>query len=611
MSTSRSSSRFLSREPIAQALAVLMVATAAACSADAGNADDDTAARDESELGSSTLTFQNGVAPSAASAAYQGTTDTLLQESTPTTSNGAATTLRADGDYPDGTHKSVLDLVRWDLSSIPKGSTIASAKLGLSISNASTTGVYYVYAMKRAWNEAQATWTSPSSGLAWELPGARGASDRATASLGTITTTSTGAYTLALNAAGIAQVKSWVDHPETNFGVVIDNGANWDGLGFGSSEAPTPSDRVKLAVSFTAPAVADAGGNAPGDAGAGTSNDSGASDGGVSGGTQPTGPGIARYQDLSGATLSKKVNSTATSSYVSFAPGTFTFSDFLDGQTGTAAGASEYGVAVNGKGLLGSGPGQTILEMVTSTSTKSAAVPPNGNNQGGLANPTNNLYLVKLSAPGAKFDGITLQGTSQGHLYNGLRFESVSNPVLSNSKIASVPGNSGANPGETFAVNFNRASGTATISNVTIDGGSVGAAGIAANSCTAVLNVDGLSTSNLKYSAGIALWQQTGVVNLRHFVSQNNARALGAERLGAIVNIYDPQWGAPNIGHDITYTPYSGYTGGINFYFSSAATVPSRKIVILTNDAAVKPTVSVYVNNVKQTAANYITWQGI
>lgn len=303
------------------------------------------------------------------------------------------------------------------------------------------------------------------------------------------------------------------------------------------------------------------------------------------------------------------VNSAGSGALVSLQPKTYTFSDFKDGTQSIAKQNFAFGAQLKVKGILGAGSKYTAIQMNAHTSKKAGDVP-SSNCGGGTGCPTNNLYLVWMSAANAKIDGVTIRGTSQGHLYNGVRFERVVNPTLSNSAVNDIPGNSSANPGETFAVNLNHVSGTSTISNVTIDGGSVGAAGIAANSSGGTINVSDLYTTNLRYSAGVALWQQTGTVNLRNFSSINNARALGAERLGGTVNVYDPNWGTPKVGHDITYTPYSGHKGRINFYFSSASKVPKRKIVILTNTKSVKSTVHVYIGGKEQSASKYISWQG-
>ena len=336
-----------------------------------------------------------------------------------------------------------------------------------------------------------------------------------------------------------------------------------------------------------------------------------ANNGGSSGGNgaQPAGTGIKRIQDLPGSTFSKQINAAGSGSLVSLEPKTYTFSDFKDGEQAIAPQKSAYGAWLKVKGILGAGSSHTIIQMNANTSGKKGDVPPNCG--GGTGCPTNNLYLVRIDGANAKVDGVTIRGTSQGHLYNGLRFDNVANPTFTNSVVESIPGNSSANPGETFAVNLQRTSGTAKIANVTINGKGVGAGGLAANSASSTINIDGLYTTDLRYSAGIALWQQTGTVNVRNFSSINNARALGIERLGATVNLYDPNLGTPKVGHDVTYTPYSGHDSRVNFYFSDASKVPKRKIIILTNTTSVKSKVHVYINGVEQTQSKYVSWQGI
>ena len=275
--------------------------------------------------------------------------------------------------------------------------------------------------------------------------------------------------------------------------------------------------------------------------------------------------------------------------------GTYTFRDF-----GITRGV-----------IKGAGAGKTVLEMVSHTSTKAAQVPGNGNNQGGLANPTNPLWLIRGLT---SVDGVTIQGTPQGHLYNGLSFSGVTSPSLTNTTITSIPGNSNANPGETFAVGFNHISGTAVVKNVTVNGGTgalASAAGLGINNSSAVWDIRNLTGSGLTYSAPIALWQVTGTLNIRNFTTVNVPRSLGAERVAAKVNLYDPSWGVPKSGHDITYTWDGGYSnGGINFFYSSASKVPNRKIVILTNKAAgITSSVHVYIAGVLQNTSSYVTFQ--
>lgn len=326
-------------------------------------------------------------------------------------------------------------------------------------------------------------------------------------------------------------------------------------------------------------------------------------------GVQPTGTGITKYQDLSGSNFSSKINSASSNSIVSLASGTFSFNNFALGTQTIAPGNFAFGADISAKGIIGSGSSWTTISMGPNTSNKAGDVP-TGNGTGGPTQPTNNLSYIIMRSPGATVDSVSIIGTDQGHLYNGLRYESVANPILENTVVSHIPGNSSANPGETFAVNFQRATGIATVKDVTIHGEGIGAAGIGINSSSATFNISGLNVSGLKYSAGIALWQQTGTVNIDNWTNSDGPRALGAERLGATVNLYDPNWAVPTSGHDVTYTPYSGYDSRINFYFSDASKVPSRKIVILTNTASVKSKVHVYIGGVEQNQSQYITWQG-
>ena len=279
--------------------------------------------------------------------------------------------------------------------------------------------------------------------------------------------------------------------------------------------------------------------------------------------------------------------------------GTYTLRDFS---------TQSSGAMISGGVLRGAGIGRTVLEMARNSSSRASAVPGNGNNQGGLANPVNPLYLLR----GVNhLENVTVQGSAQGHLYNGV-YLSGANIVVRHAEINGIPGNSHANPGETFAVNVNRATGTNTIDDLTINGGSgplASAAGLAINNSDSTWNISGLTTRNLAYSAGIALWQVRGTFNVHNYVQTGGARSLGAERMAGDVNLYDPVWSAGTTGHDVTYTWDGGFTrGSINFHYSSAAKVPNRKIVVITNHAAgIAGSVHVFVGGVEQPAGKYVT----
>src|SRR5205823_2029030 len=88
-----------------------------------------------------------------------------------------------------------------------------------------------------------------------EIPGAKGTSDRGTTVVGTITAPTTGPRTISLNAAGIALVRSWINSPSTNNGILIGNPTVTDGMAFGSKEAPTALNRPKLTVTYGSPSL--------------------------------------------------------------------------------------------------------------------------------------------------------------------------------------------------------------------------------------------------------------------------------------------------------------------------------------------------------------------
>ncbi len=100
-----------------------------------------------------------------------------------------------------------------------------------------------------------------------------------------------------------------------------------------------------------------------------------------------------------------------------------------------------------------------------------------------------------------------------------------------------------------------------------------------------------------------------GTFNVHDYVQTGGARSLGAERMAGKVNLYDPVWSAGTTGHDVTYTWDGGYSGGsINFYYSSAAKVPDRKISIITNKSGgIASSVHVYVGGVEKTTSDYVT----
>lgn len=183
------------------------------------------------------VTLRNG------SNGYNGMTDANLRSDAPTSNDGSATTLLADGS-PDW-----CTVMRWDLSSIPVGKTVTAVTLTFNVEN-STNDSYELYALKRAFSESSVTWQRASSLSTWQVAGAAGSLDRETTALATVAGSAPGSLTVSLNAAGVQKVQSWIDAPSTNFGFVLVDYTTSDGLDVSSSEATTVSARPSMTITY-------------------------------------------------------------------------------------------------------------------------------------------------------------------------------------------------------------------------------------------------------------------------------------------------------------------------------------------------------------------------
>jgi len=202
--------------------------------------------------GTVTRSFQQGVSPTAA---YAGARDATITRDTPAANFGGGVSLTVDGDTT-GTGNDARALLRWYVTDIPVGSTVQSARIVLNVSNSSTQ-TYELYRVYRYWSETQATWNESQAGTPWQVAGADGSGDRGQTVRGAVTGSATGTVTITLNSAGVSMAQAWVNDPASNFGLILLDSANTDGLVFASKEAATPSQRPRLEVTYAAPAVLD------------------------------------------------------------------------------------------------------------------------------------------------------------------------------------------------------------------------------------------------------------------------------------------------------------------------------------------------------------------
>lgn len=154
--------------------------------------------------------FQDGVAPTTS---YAGTRDTMLEQDDASARHGSAKKLSISGDTPGGSGRDDAALLQWDISAIPRTAIVRAATIAVTVTDKADQ-TYGVFEVLRGWDEATATWNRASSAASWQVAGALGASDRG-AQLGAIRAASTGRFTIALTAAGVAAVQRWVADPTT------------------------------------------------------------------------------------------------------------------------------------------------------------------------------------------------------------------------------------------------------------------------------------------------------------------------------------------------------------------------------------------------------------
>lgn len=286
------------------------------------------------------------------------------------------------------------------------------------------------------------------------------------------------------------------------------------------------------------------------------------------------------------------ISGTSAGSTVQVPTGTWSFSDF----------APVNGLTLSGRSLTGAGRSSSVVQMNAYSSTRRSSVP----TAVGSSNP---LYLLQASGS-PRLANFTLKGTSQGHLYNGLQMLRTSNATVSNVKIVAIPGSGHVPPGETFAVNDYRTTGS-KYSDLEVDGAGVGASAFAANMSSGVSITRGYFHDNVN-SAGVTLYRSNGAT-LTDIRSINNHMGLNFEQNTGTINVVRPNLQIPskNGGFDLFV---GGFTTRARINIYDPVLPSGKKLRIL-----LKPTygsgpnsqkrsdVHVYVNGVDRTST-LVTW---
>ncbi|GAB4406595.1 MAG: hypothetical protein Kow00123_19270 [Anaerolineales bacterium] len=197
------------------------------------------------------LTLQQGVN------GYTGATDTFIDWWSKDTNYGNETTFSIrGGNYDYGRQDIWSALLRFDLSPLPTGASIGSARLEIYLTARSNAGSAYFspYQVLREWTESGATWNRATSSTFWGLAGCNSTEppnpDRSAAATDMVQPPpSITNVWVSLDVTDI--VRNWAAAPSTNLGLLLrDAGGNSVGYTFASSENANSSIRPKLVIEY-------------------------------------------------------------------------------------------------------------------------------------------------------------------------------------------------------------------------------------------------------------------------------------------------------------------------------------------------------------------------
>jgi len=208
-----------------------------------------------------TITFQQGAS------SYSGCVDTFLYGGA-TTTNEDTLSLLVKTSASDGSKRDTL--IKFDISSIPAGSTIDTVTLTLYISanQGAANGVLYIYDNLRNWAETQATWNVYTTGNNWTTAGARSSGNDLTGTWGSATgalsnvtiLSSTVSTTVVLPTASafVSSVQTALDGSGTVNWELVQRNTDNNTWTFSDSEDATSGNRPILTIDYTAPAPTNA-----------------------------------------------------------------------------------------------------------------------------------------------------------------------------------------------------------------------------------------------------------------------------------------------------------------------------------------------------------------
>lgn len=192
-----------------------------------------------------TVSFKQGVN------GYTGTYDTFIDSTTPTTDNGAATSLVADYDYSayPTTSRTRMGLIKWDVSTIPTEATIVGSYINFYISNEGKQ--FAGYKMITGWTSGS-TYNSLNAGISFDNLEAASTYDFLYGVLTTNQGIDTYTGLLRVNIP-LTTAQQWVSYPSLNSGYCLAGGpaeTTGDGLQVASSKTGDIGKRPELVISY-------------------------------------------------------------------------------------------------------------------------------------------------------------------------------------------------------------------------------------------------------------------------------------------------------------------------------------------------------------------------
>ncbi len=186
-----------------------------------------------------TIIFQDGLYPSGG---YAGTLDTYIWDTSPTGDFGTATSMVVDTAVGVETDQR-KSLLYFDISAIPRNSTVVSARLDLYL-NTEGQGFKF-HRMLTGWNESS-NYNYFNGGIDNDGIKAAVAEDcRNGINLDTITG-------LIRNNMSIPTIQTWVNYPSLNYGWMIEqiSSSTGDGVQFDTRQSTVTGRRPKLTISY-------------------------------------------------------------------------------------------------------------------------------------------------------------------------------------------------------------------------------------------------------------------------------------------------------------------------------------------------------------------------